>query len=113
MTSEIRLDNAGIEHLATPLKVSPIALGTWTIGGWMWRGTDETAARADCGPRWFAYRFARHGRDRSDPSGDSCWRRGSEIHGPTRSAGGLRPPKPASMERDMLGYVTLRMKDLG
>ena len=26
MTSEIRLDNARIEHLATPLKVSPIAL---------------------------------------------------------------------------------------
>jgi hypothetical protein len=26
------------------LKVSPIALGTWAIGGWMWGGTDEAEA---------------------------------------------------------------------
>jgi aryl-alcohol dehydrogenase-like predicted oxidoreductase len=44
MTSEIKLDNAGIEHLAMPFKVSRIALGTWAIGGWMWGGTDEPAA---------------------------------------------------------------------
>src|SRR5205085_4936501 len=25
----------------TSLKISPIALGTWAIGGWMWGGTDE------------------------------------------------------------------------
>ena len=25
----------------TSLKVSPVALGTWAIGGWMWGGTDE------------------------------------------------------------------------
>jgi aryl-alcohol dehydrogenase-like predicted oxidoreductase len=25
----------------TPLQVSPVALGTWAIGGWMWGGTDE------------------------------------------------------------------------
>ena len=25
----------------TSLKVSPIAIGTWAIGGWMWGGTDE------------------------------------------------------------------------
>ncbi|WP_085507792.1 aldo/keto reductase [Thalassobacillus devorans] len=25
----------------TDLKVSPIGLGTWAIGGWMWGGTDE------------------------------------------------------------------------
>src|SRR5207253_10729946 len=23
------------------LKVSPVAIGTWAIGGWMWGGTDE------------------------------------------------------------------------
>jgi aryl-alcohol dehydrogenase-like predicted oxidoreductase len=28
----------------TSLKVSPIALGTWAIGGWMWGGTDEAEA---------------------------------------------------------------------
>jgi aryl-alcohol dehydrogenase-like predicted oxidoreductase len=25
----------------TTLKVSPVAIGTWAIGGWMWGGTDE------------------------------------------------------------------------
>jgi len=25
----------------TSLKVSPVTLGTWAIGGWMWGGTDE------------------------------------------------------------------------
>jgi aryl-alcohol dehydrogenase-like predicted oxidoreductase len=43
-TSEIKRDNAEIEHLVTPFKVSRIGLGTWAIGGWMWGGTDETAA---------------------------------------------------------------------
>jgi aryl-alcohol dehydrogenase-like predicted oxidoreductase len=28
----------------TALKVSPVALGTWAIGGWMWGGTDEAAS---------------------------------------------------------------------
>jgi aryl-alcohol dehydrogenase-like predicted oxidoreductase len=28
----------------TSLKVSPIALGTWAMGGWMWGGTDEAEA---------------------------------------------------------------------
>jgi aryl-alcohol dehydrogenase-like predicted oxidoreductase len=28
----------------TSVKVSPIALGTWAIGGWMWGGTDESIA---------------------------------------------------------------------
>jgi aryl-alcohol dehydrogenase-like predicted oxidoreductase len=43
-TSQIKHDSAEIEHLATPFKVSRIGLGTWAIGGWMWGGTDETAA---------------------------------------------------------------------
>ena len=44
MTSEARRDTAEIEYLVTPFKLSRIALGTWAIGGWMWGGTDETAA---------------------------------------------------------------------
>src|SRR5580692_7297262 len=44
MTSETKRDNAEIEYLGTPFKLSRIALGTWAIGGWMWGGTDETAA---------------------------------------------------------------------
>src|SRR5437879_11861420 len=30
----------------TSLKVSPVAIGTWAIGGWMWGGTDEAASIA-------------------------------------------------------------------
>jgi aryl-alcohol dehydrogenase-like predicted oxidoreductase len=33
-----------MEYLDAPFKVSRIRLGTWAIGGWMWGGTDETAA---------------------------------------------------------------------
>jgi aryl-alcohol dehydrogenase-like predicted oxidoreductase len=44
MNSEIKPDNAEMEYLTAPLKLSRIALGTWAIGGWMWGGTDETAA---------------------------------------------------------------------
>ena len=29
------------KHPGTSLKVSPVAIGTWAIGGWMWGGTDE------------------------------------------------------------------------
>jgi hypothetical protein len=25
----------------TSLKVSPVAIGTWAVGRWMWGGTDE------------------------------------------------------------------------
>src|ERR1700691_3852536 len=41
MSVQIRSDNAEMEYLTTPFKVSRIALGTWAIGGWMWGGTDE------------------------------------------------------------------------
>src|ERR1700732_2877105 len=30
----------------TSLKVSPVAIGTWAIGGWMWGGTDEAGSVA-------------------------------------------------------------------
>src|SRR5713101_7932940 len=42
-----RQDNTAVPSMAladipgTSLKVSPVALGTWAIGGWMWGGTDE------------------------------------------------------------------------
>jgi aryl-alcohol dehydrogenase-like predicted oxidoreductase len=41
MTTQNRSNNSEMEYLATPLKVSRIALGTWAIGGWMWGGTNE------------------------------------------------------------------------
>jgi aryl-alcohol dehydrogenase-like predicted oxidoreductase len=30
----------------TSLRVSPVAIGTWAIGGWMWGGTDEAESVA-------------------------------------------------------------------
>ena len=38
-TLEIDMELADIP--GTSLKVSPVAIGTWAIGGWMWGGTDE------------------------------------------------------------------------
>jgi aryl-alcohol dehydrogenase-like predicted oxidoreductase len=35
-----------VEIRGTSLKVSPVALGTWAIGGWMWGGTDEAESIA-------------------------------------------------------------------
>src|SRR5258708_25373293 len=39
-----RMELAGIA--GTSLKVSPVAIGTWAIGGWMWGGTDEAESIA-------------------------------------------------------------------
>src|SRR5829696_3104956 len=39
---EVNMERVDIP--GTSLKVSPIALGTWAIGGWMWGGTDEAEA---------------------------------------------------------------------
>src|ERR1700728_640871 len=41
MTPQSSADNAEMEYLTTPFKLSRIALGTWAIGGWMWGGSDE------------------------------------------------------------------------
>src|SRR2546430_13159097 len=38
-TREINVELADVP--GTSLKVSPVAIGTWAIGGWMWGGTDE------------------------------------------------------------------------
>ena len=37
--TEVKMELTDIP--GTSLKVSPVALGTWAIGGWMWGGTDE------------------------------------------------------------------------
>jgi aryl-alcohol dehydrogenase-like predicted oxidoreductase len=39
-----KLELTGIP--GTSLKVSPVAIGTWAIGGWMWGGTDEAESIA-------------------------------------------------------------------
>jgi aryl-alcohol dehydrogenase-like predicted oxidoreductase len=39
--------NMELTHIpGTSLKVSPVAIGTWAIGGWMWGGTDEAESIA-------------------------------------------------------------------
>jgi aryl-alcohol dehydrogenase-like predicted oxidoreductase len=49
MADQAEALKAKIEFTAIPgtsLKVSPVAIGTWAIGGWMWGGTDETESIA-------------------------------------------------------------------
>ena len=43
-TIEARMELIDIP--GTSLKVSPVAIGTWAIGGWMWGGTDEAESIA-------------------------------------------------------------------
>jgi aryl-alcohol dehydrogenase-like predicted oxidoreductase len=42
--AEMNMKRTGIA--GTSLKVSPVAIGTWAIGGWMWGGTDEAQSIA-------------------------------------------------------------------
>src|SRR6202049_1084985 len=41
---EVKMELTAIP--GTSLKVSPVAIGTWAIGGWMWGGTDEAESIA-------------------------------------------------------------------
>ena len=43
-TLEIDMEYSAIA--GTLLRVSPVAIGTWAIGGWMWGGTDEAESVA-------------------------------------------------------------------
>jgi aryl-alcohol dehydrogenase-like predicted oxidoreductase len=43
-TLDIDLELAEVP--GTSLKLSPVAIGTWAIGGWMWGGTDEAESIA-------------------------------------------------------------------
>ncbi|HWG04102.1 MAG TPA: aldo/keto reductase [Beijerinckiaceae bacterium] len=43
-TERLEIDMELLDIPGTSLKVSPIALGTWAMGGWMWGGTDEAEA---------------------------------------------------------------------
>jgi aryl-alcohol dehydrogenase-like predicted oxidoreductase len=43
-TETLESNHERVDIPDTSLKVSPIGLGTWAIGGWMWGGTDEAEA---------------------------------------------------------------------
>src|SRR5471030_3063390 len=42
----LKMNMERTEIPGTSLRVSPIAIGTWAIGGWMWGGTDEAESIA-------------------------------------------------------------------
>src|ERR1700738_3628997 len=43
---KLKVNTKLTEIPGTSLKVSPVAIGTWAIGGWMWGGTDEAESIA-------------------------------------------------------------------
>jgi aryl-alcohol dehydrogenase-like predicted oxidoreductase len=45
-TETLKMNMKLTEIPGTSLKVSPVAIGTWAIGGWMWGGTDEAESIA-------------------------------------------------------------------
>ncbi|HEY2534344.1 MAG TPA: aldo/keto reductase [Xanthobacteraceae bacterium] len=46
ITGNFRMNSEFTAIPGTSLKVSPVAIGTWAIGGWMWGGTDEAESVA-------------------------------------------------------------------
>jgi aryl-alcohol dehydrogenase-like predicted oxidoreductase len=46
LAEALRMNTERSEIPGTSLKVSPVAIGTWAIGGWMWGGTDEAESIA-------------------------------------------------------------------
>jgi aryl-alcohol dehydrogenase-like predicted oxidoreductase len=68
----------------TALKVSPVAIGTWAIGGWMWGGTDEAESVATIRTAF------EHGINLVDTAPVYGFGRSEEIVGKAISAGRLR-----------------------
>src|SRR5579872_2390766 len=81
-TTDIALELGSIPR--TSLKVSPVSLGTWAIGGWMWGGTDEAQSIA-------TIRAAvERGVTLIDTAPVYGFGRSEEIVGKALAAGGLR-----------------------
>src|SRR3982074_2511270 len=45
-TETLKKNKERAKKNSTSLRVSPVAIGTWAIGGWMWGGTDEAESIA-------------------------------------------------------------------
>jgi aryl-alcohol dehydrogenase-like predicted oxidoreductase len=69
----------------TSLKVSPVAIGTWAIGGWMWGGTDEAESVATIRAAF------EHGINLVDTAPAYGFGRSEEIVGKAIAEGRLRP----------------------
>src|ERR1022692_3737377 len=81
-TLEINMELTDIP--GTSLKVSPVAIGTWAIGGWMWGGTDETESIATIRTAF------EHGINIVDTAPVYGFGRSEEIVGKAIAEGGLR-----------------------
>ena len=46
IAGSLRMNSEFTAIPGTSLRVSPVAIGTWAIGGWMWGGTDEAQSIA-------------------------------------------------------------------
>jgi aryl-alcohol dehydrogenase-like predicted oxidoreductase len=72
------------EIAGTSLQVSPVAIGTWAIGGWMWGGTDEAESIATIRAAF------EHGINIVDTAPVYGFGRSEEIVGRAIAEGGLR-----------------------
>ena len=81
-TLQVNTELTGIP--GTSLKVSPIAIGTWAIGGWMWGGTDEAESVATIRTAF------EHGINIVDTAPVYGFGRSEEIVGKAIAEGGLR-----------------------
>jgi aryl-alcohol dehydrogenase-like predicted oxidoreductase len=68
----------------TSLKISPVTIGTWAIGGWMWGGTDEAESIATLRAAF------EHGINMVDTAPVYGFGRSEEIVGKAIAEGGLR-----------------------
>src|ERR1700738_5088094 len=81
---KLKVNTKLTEIPGTSLKVSPVAIGTWAIGGWMWGGTDEAQSVS-------TIRAAvEHGINVIDTAPAYGFGRSEEIVGKAIAEGGLR-----------------------
>lgn len=80
----IKMSSELTEIPGTSLEVSPVAIGTWAIGGWMWGGTNETESVATIRAAF------EHGINIVDTAPVYGFGRSEEIVGKAIAEGGMR-----------------------
>src|ERR1700716_3241414 len=81
---KLKVNTKLTEIPGTSLPVSPVAFGTWAIGGWMWGGTDEAESIATIQAAF------EHGINMVDTAPVYGFGRSEEILGKAIAEGGLR-----------------------
>src|SRR6202165_779099 len=79
----LKMNMERAEIPGTSLRVSPVAIGTWAIGGWMWGGTDEAESIATIQAAF------EHGINLVDTAPVYGFGRSKEIVGKAIAEGGL------------------------